>query len=141
MSSETHKETPAPAETAAPAGRAGETKIIDAPSPPTQAAPPPKTSAPSPSKTGRWKYLIGGLVALLVLFSGVPRVFHALRTVSTDDAYVNSHVTFVAPRVAGQVVRVLVDDNSRVRTGDVLVELDPEPVGGEGEVEGGGLRV
>jgi len=36
-------------------------------------------------------------------------------------------VTFVAPRVIGQVARVLVDDNYRVKTGDVLVELDPEP--------------
>jgi len=36
-------------------------------------------------------------------------------------------VTFVAPRVAGQVARVLVDDNNRVKKGDVLVELDPEP--------------
>jgi multidrug resistance efflux pump len=27
-------------------------------------------------------------------------------TVSTDDAYVNGHVTFVAPRVPGQVSRV-----------------------------------
>jgi len=47
--------------------------------------------------------------------------------VSTDDAYVNSYVTFVASRVSGQVERVLVDDNYRVRKGDVLVELDPEP--------------
>ena len=52
---------------------------------------------------------------------------HALNTVSTDDAYVNSYVTFVAPRVAGQVARVLVEDNNRVKKGDVLVELDPEP--------------
>ncbi len=51
----------------------------------------------------------------------------ALNTVSTDDAYVNGHVTFVAPRVAGQVGKVLVDDNYRVKKGDVLVELDPEP--------------
>ena len=51
----------------------------------------------------------------------------ALNTVSTDDAYVNGHVTFVAPRVAGQVSNVLVDDNYRVKKGDVLVELDPEP--------------
>ena len=51
----------------------------------------------------------------------------ALNTVSTDDAYVNGHVTFVAPRVAGHVSRVLVDDNYRVKEGDVLVELDPEP--------------
>jgi membrane fusion protein (multidrug efflux system) len=51
----------------------------------------------------------------------------ALNTVSTDDAYVNSHVTFVAPRVAGQVSKVLVDDNYRVKQGDLLVQLDPEP--------------
>src|SRR4051812_48184720 len=43
-----------------------------------------------------------------------PYVVTALNTVSTDDAYVNGHVTQVAPRVDGQVVRVLVDDNIRV---------------------------
>jgi membrane fusion protein (multidrug efflux system) len=50
-----------------------------------------------------------------------------LKTVSTDDAYVNSHVTYAAPRVAGQVSRVVVDDNDRVEKGDLLVELDKEP--------------
>jgi membrane fusion protein, multidrug efflux system len=40
---------------------------------------------------------------------------------------VNGHVTFVAARVKGQVSRVLVDDNYRVRKGDLLVELDKEP--------------
>ena len=29
--------------------------------------------------------------------------------------------------MSGQVARVLVDDNNRVKKGDVLVELDPEP--------------
>jgi membrane fusion protein (multidrug efflux system) len=48
-------------------------------------------------------------------------------TVSTDDAYVNGHVTFVAPRVFGQVAKVLVEDNYRVTKGDVLVQLDKEP--------------
>ena len=57
----------------------------------------------------------------------VPWVVTALNTVSTDDAYVNGHVTFVAPRVAGQVTKVLVDDNYRVKKGDVLVQLDKEP--------------
>jgi membrane fusion protein (multidrug efflux system) len=50
-----------------------------------------------------------------------------MNTVSTDDAYVNGHVTFVAPRVAGQVSRVLVDDNYRVKQGALLVQLDKEP--------------
>src|SRR5262249_19538657 len=51
----------------------------------------------------------------------------AVRRVSTDDAFVNGHVTFVAARVPGQVTRVLVDDNNRVRAGDLLVQLDNEP--------------
>jgi membrane fusion protein (multidrug efflux system) len=61
------------------------------------------------------------------LYYGIPFVSRALNTVSTDDAFVNGHVTFVAPRVPGQVVKVLVDDNDRVRKGDVLVELDRQP--------------
>ena len=56
-----------------------------------------------------------------------PWVATALNTVSTDDAYVNGHVTFVAPRVLGQVSNVLVDDNYRVTKGELLVELDSEP--------------
>jgi len=40
---------------------------------------------------------------------------------------VNGHVTFVAPRVSGQISRVLVDDNYRVRKGERLAELDKEP--------------
>jgi membrane fusion protein (multidrug efflux system) len=60
-------------------------------------------------------------------YSLVPAVENALNTVSTDDAYVNGHVTLVAPRVGGQVSRVLVDDNMRVRRGDILVQIDNEP--------------
>ncbi|WP_337173014.1 HlyD family secretion protein [Paludisphaera sp.] len=56
-----------------------------------------------------------------------PRAAEWFATVWTDDAYVESHVTLVAPRVPGQVVRVLVDDNHRVSKGDLLIELDREP--------------
>jgi membrane fusion protein (multidrug efflux system) len=72
--------------------------------------------------------LVGGAVALAAgAYYLVPVVITALNTISTDDAYVNSHVTFVAARVAGQVSQVLVDDNMRVKRGDVLVQLDKEP--------------
>jgi membrane fusion protein, multidrug efflux system len=43
---------------------------------------------------------------------------------TTDDAEVEGHVASVAPRVSGQVKRVLVRDNQRVEAGAVLVELD-----------------
>ena len=68
----------------------------------------------------------GGRAVLGVYFL-IPWVETALNTVSTEDAYVNGHATFVAPRVSGQVMQVLVDDNQRVQKGDVLVQLDKEP--------------
>src|SRR5580700_7424348 len=88
------------------------------------------TSAPPAEKRGVKRWVIRGVVILLVvagLAYGVPILIESLNTVSTDDAYVNGHVTFVAPRVAGQVARVLVDDNNRVHKGDVIVELDRKP--------------
>jgi membrane fusion protein, multidrug efflux system len=76
------------------------------------------------------KYAIAAAIILVIVVSLpflIPWIDTILNTVSTDDAYVNGHVTFVAPRVAGQVSRVLVDDNMRVKKGDLLVELDKEP--------------
>jgi membrane fusion protein, multidrug efflux system len=71
--------------------------------------------------------VLGVAVLAILLVFGIPWVKEMLNTVSTDDAYVDGHVTFVAPRVAGQISRVLVDDNNRVRKGDLLAELDKEP--------------
>ena len=74
--------------------------------------------------------LLGGLGVLVLaaaLWFGIPWIRLTLNTVSTDDAFVNDHVTFVAARVGGQVSRVLVDDNNRVHKGKLLVELDKEP--------------
>jgi membrane fusion protein, multidrug efflux system len=67
------------------------------------------------------------LVVAAIWRYGVPWVELTLNTVSTDDAYVNGHVTFVAARVRGQITKVFVDDNNRVRKGDVLAQLDKEP--------------
>jgi membrane fusion protein, multidrug efflux system len=100
------------------------------PAPRGQPADPATESKPAVGSVGRRRQLRIALIALgtlVIVFVIIPRIFHALHTVSTDDAYVNSYVTFVAPRVIGQVARVLVDDNNRVKKGDVLVELDPEP--------------
>jgi membrane fusion protein (multidrug efflux system) len=72
-------------------------------------------------------WIVGGLLVAAGVYFGLPWIRETLSTASTDDAYVNGHVTFVAPRVSGQVARVLVDDNNRVRKGDLLVELDKEP--------------
>jgi membrane fusion protein (multidrug efflux system) len=94
-------------------------------------AAPATTSPPAAPRPHPWRRAFLWVVVLAGLAFGgyrlVPFVVTMLNTVSTDDAYVNGHVTFVAPRVAGQVSQVLVDDNYRVKQGDVLVRLDREP--------------
>jgi membrane fusion protein, multidrug efflux system len=91
------------------------------PHPSDAAAPPTRHKGPP------WRKMLVGAAGALVLAAavwfGVPYVQTSLNTVSTDDAYVNGYVTFVAPRVGGQVARVLVDDDNRVHKG----ELDKEP--------------
>jgi membrane fusion protein (multidrug efflux system) len=44
--------------------------------------------------------------------------------VSTDDAYVKADSTTIAPRVSGYLNQVLVKDNERVSTGQVLARID-----------------
>jgi membrane fusion protein (multidrug efflux system) len=97
-------------------------------------APPPPEPRPvlqEARKAGRKRQLVAGVfgvaVLAIILVFGIPWFEHMLNTVSTDDAFVNGHVTFVAPRVAGQISRVVVDDNNRVHKGDLLAELDQEP--------------
>jgi membrane fusion protein, multidrug efflux system len=98
-----------------------------------QATDPPPAASPqalgAPSYPWRRGLLQAGAVAALAVggYAVAPTVKTMMETVSTDDAYINGHVTYVAPRVAGQVSRVLVDDNDRVSKGDLLLQLDREP--------------
>jgi membrane fusion protein (multidrug efflux system) len=43
---------------------------------------------------------------------------------STDDAYVSAHNTTLAAKVAGYVASIAVEDNARVRAGEVIATID-----------------
>jgi len=47
--------------------------------------------------------------------------------VSTDDAFTDGRAIALAPQVAGTVTALPIRDNQRVKTGDVLLEIDPRP--------------
>ena len=66
------------------------------------------------------------IIAAIVI--GIPRLHYAWTHVSTDDAAIGSHVTYVSPRITGMATEVLVDDNQFVQPGTVLVRLDAAPV-------------
>src|SRR4051812_11548374 len=85
------------------------------------AAPPPPVALPA--KRSKAKLVFPALVAAAAVVGGAVYL-HGKGKESTDDAFVESHVANVAPRVQGQVLRVLVRDNQAVNAGDVLIELD-----------------
>ena len=71
--------------------------------------------------------LLGAGAAALLLLLGLaaPRIRDAFRWESTDDAQVEGHMVYVSAQVAGRVVDVEVEENRRIRAGDVLLRLDP----------------
>ena len=46
--------------------------------------------------------------------------------VDTDDAFIEGHIVAISPKVSAHVQKVLAKDNQRVKTGDLLVELDSQ---------------
>ena len=50
---------------------------------------------------------------------------HAIHFQSTDDAFVEGHIVSIAPRVAGPVEQMLIDDNMPVKKGQLLIVIDP----------------
>lgn len=67
---------------------------------------------------------IAASLVLIAAIAGIVYYLHSRSFESTDNAFIEGSVIQVSPRVPGQVVKVYVTDNQRVRKGDLLVELD-----------------
>ena len=69
----------------------------------------------------------GILIVVLIVLALVAAGFWWRSTFSedTDDAQVNGHLIQVSSRIAGQVLKVDVQENQLVKAGDVIAELDP----------------
>jgi membrane fusion protein, multidrug efflux system len=63
--------------------------------------------------------VVGAIVAFFIWFA-------YRNQVSTDDAYTDGNVITMAPKVSGYVVDLFVDDNTRVRKGDLLLRIEPQ---------------
>jgi membrane fusion protein (multidrug efflux system) len=67
--------------------------------------------------------ILGGVVILLAAGSGVYLLATANQE-STDDAQVEADVVPIAARVSGQIAKRAVEDNQRVKQGDLLIQID-----------------
>jgi len=76
-----------------------------------------------PATKARRRFLIIGVVSLLVI---VALLFYwrSTFTEDTDDAQVDGNLYQVSSRVAGQVVKVDVEEEQFVHAGDVLAESE-----------------
>lgn len=74
-------------------------------------------------KVTKRRLLIVGLVLVAIFVAFF--VHNALKYQSTDDAYVETTTVQVAPRVSGQIIEVHIDDNQRVKKGDLVAVIDP----------------
>ena len=70
------------------------------------------------------KRIVITIIALVALLAGF-FIHDALKYQSTDDAYVETTTVQVAPRVSGQIIEVHIDDNQRVKKGDLVAVIDP----------------
>ncbi|TAN21265.1 MAG: HlyD family secretion protein [Acidobacteria bacterium] len=97
------------------------------PSSPAVTNPPPLTAeateAPAPARRPQTKHILG-IVVVIIVAGVIWAYFYYRNRVSTDDAQITAHIEPVAPRVAGTVISVNVNDNERVHAGQVLFQLD-----------------
>lgn len=89
---------------------------------PPAPAPAPAPVQPDPAKKGiRW-------VLLLIVLSLAWYLLADRCTPYTQQARVGAFVIPVAAEVAGRVIKVNVRNNQDVKAGDILFELDPQPL-------------
>jgi len=70
------------------------------------------------------KRYIGITLAVLAIIAGSFWFWHESHFQSTDDAYVESHMVQIAPRVSGQISEVFINDNQYIKEGDVVAIID-----------------
>jgi multidrug resistance efflux pump len=71
----------------------------------------------------RWTLIVLGLIVVLFLYSLIADRF----TPYTSQATVQAFVVRMAPEVAGRVIAVDLTDNQRVKAGQTLFRIDPQP--------------
>jgi len=82
-------------------------------------------TSPAPRKgNGLPRLIFAGVLAALVIGGGA--YWLSTRGIeSTDDAFTDGRSATIAPKVAGYVRALNVSDNTRVKAGQVLIEIDP----------------
>jgi membrane fusion protein (multidrug efflux system) len=80
-----------------------------------------------PSGKGALRTILMLVVPALLIVGGAYYWLTSGGSVSTDDAQVKQDIVSVSAQVTGPIQQVYVRDGSKVKRGDVLFRIDPEP--------------
>ena len=75
-------------------------------------------------KSSPWIKIIAALVIVLLIIGGVFYYLSTMNLENTDDAYTDGRSITISPKISGYAVQLLVNDNQRVKAGDVLAKID-----------------
>jgi membrane fusion protein (multidrug efflux system) len=101
-----------------------------APAPgPQPVAPPVSATTPMIVKRRRspTRFIMLVVIPLIALGFGFVWWLHGGRYVTTDNSYVGSQKVLITPQVTGPIVAVHVIEGQRVKAGDPLFDIDPQP--------------
>ena len=88
-------------------------------------APAPAKDRAEPPKSKARRNIIIAVVLLLMILIGGFLYWRSTYVEDTDDAQVDGNLYQVSARVAGQVVKVYVDEEQPVKAGQLIAEIDP----------------
>ncbi|QYK01673.1 HlyD family secretion protein [Shewanella psychrotolerans] len=71
------------------------------------------------------KYFITAIIAIAAIATLYSQYQTYLENPWTRDGQVRAHVIQITPRVTGQIINMQIEDNSQVKRGDLLFEIDP----------------
>jgi membrane fusion protein, multidrug efflux system len=78
----------------------------------------------APRTRPRKQFVIFGVVIALIV-GGLLFWWHSTFYEETDDAQISGHLVQISSRIAGQVIKVNVEENQYVEAGTVVAEIDP----------------
>ncbi len=101
------------------------------PAPAPQSAPPPPAAvAPmvvKPKRSNSRRFILIVVIPLIALAAGFAWWLTGGRYVTTDNAYVGADKSLITPQVTGAIVAVHVIEGQKVKIGDPLFDIDPQP--------------
>jgi membrane fusion protein (multidrug efflux system) len=76
-------------------------------------------------KHSRWPLIALGVAVVIAAIGALVYWLLTKDQQNTDDAYTDGRAVMIAPKVGGYVTELAVNDNQRVKAGDLLIQIDP----------------